>query len=133
MKGGCLCGGIAYEIRGPIIGINYCHCTQCRKASGTAFGTSAAVSRDDLVIVCGETLLSSYQSSPGKRRVFCGNCGSPLYSEREGATVRYVRLGTLDDDPGRRADVHIHVASGAPWYDICDDVPQLEDDQGLWF
>ena len=50
MKGSCLCGNIVYEISGPIIGINYCHCMQCRKAGGSAFGTSAAVQREGFAI-----------------------------------------------------------------------------------
>lgn len=133
MKGSCLCGKVAYEIRGRIVGINYCHCTQCRKASGTAFGTSAAVPRESFVLLKGHAHVAAYESTPGKKRYFCRNCGSPLYSERQGATTVYVRLGTLDDDPGARPDVHIHVASKAPWYEIKDEIPQLKEEEGLWF
>ena len=133
MNGRCLCGRVVYRINGAITGINFCHCRQCRKASGSAFGTSAAVTREDLEIVRGREHLSRYESTPGKQRVFCGNCGSPLYSVREGGDTAYVRLGTLDDDPGRAPDVHIHVASRAAWYQIHDDLPQLAEEEGLWF
>jgi len=133
MKGSCLCGKVVYEIGSRIIGINYCHCSQCRKASGTAFGTSAAVPRESFVIVNGQADLTAYQSSSRKYRYFCRNCGSPLYSQRQDDTTVYVRLGTLDDDPAARPDVHIHVAAKAPWYEINDDIPQLEEEEGLWF
>lgn len=133
MKGSCLCGKVAYAIRGRIIGINYCHCSQCQKASGTAFGTSAAVARESFVMLKGHAQLGAFESSPGKNRYFCINCGSPIYSERQGATTLYVRLGTLDDDPVARPDVHIHVASKASWYEIKDEIPQLEEEEGLWF
>lgn len=133
MKGSCLCGEVRYEIRGDLIGINYCHCTQCRKASGSAFATNAAVRTEHFRVSSGNSL-ASYESSPGKKRYFCSKCGSPIYSRSEstGETV-YVRIGTLDEDPLRRPDVHIHVASKAPWYDILDDVPKKQHEEGLGF
>ena len=133
MKGSCLCTKVKYEVRGDIRGINYCHCTQCRKATGSAFGTSAAVSKDALHILSGQDHLCAYESSPGKKRVFCCACGSPLYSERDGDKQVYIRLGTLDDDPGVRPEVHIHVASKAGWHQITDDLPKLNEEEGLWF
>lgn len=134
MKGSCLCGEIRYELSGGILGINYCHCGQCRKASGSAFATTLAVATDKFVILQGANCLKAFESSPGKKRYFCANCGSPIYSQFEASrdTV-YVRLGTLDEDPGIRPEVHIHVASKAPWYEINDDIPQLEEEEGLWF
>lgn len=133
MKGSCLCGEVAYEIGDRITGINYCHCTQCRKASGSAFGTSAGVPRQNFTLSRGHQYLSAYQSTPDKKRFFCRNCGSPIYSDRQGSDTVYIRLGTLDDEPGRAVDVHIHVASKASWYEIRDDIPQLEHEEGLWF
>ncbi len=133
MKGSCLCKSVIYEIRGAIQGINYCHCSQCRKASGSAFGTSAAVNKHALRILTGLDNLAWYESTPGKKRYFCRVCGSPLYSEREGAAQVYIRLGTLDDDPKVRPEVHIHVSSKANWYRITDNLLQLNAEEGLWF
>jgi hypothetical protein len=134
MNGSCLCGGVRYRFDGDIAGINCCHCVQCRKASGTAFATNGAVASDSLVVSAGRELLKSFESSPGKKRWFCGNCGSPIYSRYDSRPqVLYVRIGTLDDDPGRRPDVHIHTGSKAPWYDILDDVPQRVGEEDLWF
>ena len=132
-KGSCLCGAVVYEVRGEITGINYCHCRQCRKANGTAFATSAGVRRGDFAIVEGAGALKAYESTPGKTRNFCGNCGSPIYSDHEGSGTIYIRLGTLDDDPGRAPDVHIHVASKAPWFEFDDVLPRLQEEEGLWF
>ncbi len=134
MKGSCLCGEIRYEIDGDIIGINYCHCVQCRKASGSAFATNAAVKTPDFHIAHGLDRLASIESSLGKKRYFCYGCGSPIYSQYDNAmdTV-YVRIGTIDDDSGLSPDVHIHVASKAPWYEIRDDLPQLQEEEGLTF
>ena len=134
MKGSCLCGGIHYEIAGDIVGINYCHCRQCRKASGTAFATNAAVATSDFHLSRGRERLAAIESSPGKKRYFCSGCGSPIYSQFDDRleTV-YVRIGTIDDDSALSPDVHIHVASKAPWYEIRDDLPQLEEEEGLTF
>ena len=133
MKGTCLCGNVVYEICGDIFGINYCHCLQCRKASGTAFATSAAVKQQHFKVAEGHEHLVAYESSPGKQRYFCRRCGSPIYSKRDDTTTIYIRLGTLDDDPVARPDVHIHVASKAPWFEIKDEIPQLDAEEGLWF
>ncbi len=134
MEGSCLCGGIRYSIRGDIAGINYCHCVQCRKASGTAFATNAAVATADFNISQGIDRLASFESSPGKNRYFCSRCGSPIYSQFDDKPdVVYVRIGTIDDDAGLRPDIHIHVASKAPWYEIFDSLPQLQEEEGLTF
>ncbi|MDJ0958619.1 MAG: GFA family protein [Arenicellales bacterium] len=133
MKGTCLCGKVNYVTRGDFLGINYCHCKQCRKANGTAFATSAAVREEDFEVVQGHEHLAAYESTPGKKRYFCGRCGSPIYSKREGGSTIYIRLGTLDDDPIVRPEVHIHVASKASWYEIKDNLPQLDAEEGLWF
>ena len=101
IRGSCLCGAIRYEITGPLSAAIYCHCTQCRKATGSSFATNAAVDAKDFRFVAGEELLSHFESSPGQFRKFCSGCGSPLvktYANRP--EVVRLRLGTLDDDPG---------------------------------
>lgn len=134
MKGSCLCGSIRYVIHGELVGINYCHCRQCRKASGSAFAANAGVATNHFELASGINSLASYESSPGKKRYFCASCGSPIYSQYASTpgTV-YVRIGTLDEDPERSPDVHIHVASKAAWYDIADDLPQKQREEGLDF
>ncbi|WP_231866144.1 MULTISPECIES: GFA family protein [unclassified Alcanivorax] len=81
--GSCLCGGVTFEIAGELAPIQVCHCQQCRKAQGTALVTNIPVETGKLHWVRGEALLKSYESSPGKQRVFCCECGSPIYSSHE--------------------------------------------------
>jgi hypothetical protein len=103
----------------------YCHCGTCRKASGSSFATNLLVSADDFVVVAGRDALAAYESSPQKHRHFCSRCASPIYSQAEQTRhVVSVRAGTLDGDPGTRPFAHAYVASKAPWYEICDQVPQ---------
>jgi hypothetical protein len=122
--GSCLCGAVRYEIRGDIGSGFYCHCTRCRKASGSAFASNAVVALDDFVVTTGADALKTFVAETGLHRSFCGNCGSPIISRREGVPQVRVRLGTLDTQPGQGPQAHIYVESKADWWEIHDDLPQ---------
>jgi hypothetical protein len=125
LEGSCLCGSVRYEISGKLSPAVYCHCTQCRKASGSSFTTNASVARSDFTFVSGEALVGEFESSPGQFRCFCTRCGSPLVKRNEAKPEELrVRLGTLDSDPGIQVAAHIFVDSKAPWTVIADDLPQ---------
>lgn len=127
LKGGCLCGGVRYEIEGPTGPALYCHCAMCRKAQGSAFRTRLAVPRSAFHLVHGAELLAEYRSSADTVRRFCRVCGSPLMNSWSPAPDIYgVAMGTLDDDPGVRPAMHVFVGSKAPWHDITDALPQFE-------
>lgn len=127
IRGSCLCGKVIYSIKGKPGPITHCHCTTCRKAHGAAFSSVSATPIEDLELIAGQELLHSYESSPGKRRYFCSNCGSQIYAHRDGQKHYVLRLGTLDDDPGVRPVNHIWVDLKAPWYNIEEDckLPQF--------
>ncbi len=129
MTGGCLCGANRYRIGGKLGALVYCHCSQCRRISGSAFSAIAGVRTRYFTWSRGGDVLGEFESSPGKFRVFCPNCGCPLYSRRPAQPdVLTLRLGTLDDDPGRRLAAHIWVGSMASWHTIDDDRPRFEED-----
>ena len=123
--GACLCGAVKYEIAGDLAPIQLCHCAMCRRASGTAFAANMPVRAEDFRIVAGEASLKAYESSPGKARVFCRECGSPILSRSVGdPDMVRVRAGTLDEPAPTHAAFHFHVASKASWLPIADDLPQ---------
>ena len=125
IRGSCLCGSIRYEVRGPLGPASHCHCSMCRKAHGAAFGTYSRVQRSDFVLVSGAEDIASYQSSPEVTRTFCRRCGSTLQFIRATRPNTFaLALGTLDDDPGVRPSMHIHVESKVPWLEINDGLPQ---------
>ena len=106
----CLCGGVKFEINGPLVAPSNCHCTMCRKQHGAAFRSRARVAISDFKWVQGEDLVTFYESSPGGFRGFCRVCGSPIINKfSEGTPIaerdpkapsRYgIALSTLDDDP----------------------------------
>lgn len=124
-RGSCLCGGVRYEYAGEFEQFVCCHCGQCRKAQGSAFASNAPIEEAKFRLLAGAQLLKSYESTPGKQRVFCANCGSPIYSKAAARPgVLRLRMGTLDTPPGIKPQAHIYTASKAAWYDILDDLPQ---------
>ncbi len=124
MKGSCLCGSVTYEVDALAAPIVHCHCRKCRKAHGSAFSTTARVNRDDFRWTKGAALLRHFESTPGKRRHFCSQCGSHLMAEWVDRSAVIIRLGCLDDDPGERPVLHIWRSEGAPWYDPDERLPQ---------
>ena len=127
LRGSCACGRVCYEISGELIGpLTYCHCWRCRKHSGSSFGTTAGVRTDDFRITRGDSLLSSWQSSPGVFRYFASCCGSPIYKEeQERPDILGFRLGTLDSDPEQTVSQHYMVDSVAPWVALNDGLEQV--------
>ena len=126
LRGSCLCGGVRYEISGPLSYPLNCHCSMCRKAHGAAFRSRARIKADDFRWMQGAELVTYYESSPGNHRGFCRVCGSPLLSRFDNDQRSYgLPLGALDDDPGIKPGFHVFVASKAPWYDITDELPQF--------
>jgi len=130
VTGGCLCGGVRFEIEQPFIRASHCHCSRCRKHSGTAVCTQGRVRREQFRLLKGEGLLRVYGRGEGAVKVFCSVCGSSLFGGTwpEGPQVS-IRLGALDDDPGIGPQFHTFVGSKAPWDEITDDLPQYE---GAW-
>ncbi len=126
--GGCLCGGVRYEVRGAFLRAGHCHCSRCRRHSGTAVCTQGRVRREQFRLLQGADLVRSYRSEGHACKAFCSICGSSLFggSWPEGPEVS-IRLGSLDGDPGIRPQCHTFVDSRAPWDEITDDLPQFSD------
>lgn len=126
-EGSCLCGSVRFEIKGPIQNIVYCHCSQCRKAQGSAFATNGIVKASDFNIVSGNDALKGFESTPGQTKYFCKHCGSPIMSKSASRPDQVrVRLGTIESDIIERPSAHIFVASKANWEEIAGDLPQYE-------
>ena len=119
--GGCLCGAVRYEYRGEIGTAGYCHCADCRRISGSAFGVSLRVRAEGFRIVQGtpKGFTKTGDSGRAVTRFFCGDCGCPLYTEPplHPDTV-FLKAGSLDDPSLVRPDRQAWVRSRVDWSSI---------------
>ncbi|MCP1339602.1 GFA family protein [Idiomarina sp. M1R2S28] len=126
-RGSCLCGAVKLEIHGGIDSIIHCHCSRCRKSSGTAYATNGFIATSDLVIKEGKDFITYYQTAPGKRRHFCKKCASPIFNSNENLPERLrLRLGILDSDIAEKPISHNFVSSRASWDDLDADLPRYD-------
>lgn len=117
--GSCLCGNVKYEVDAELSDFGHCHCKSCRKASGGASGANAGVERSAFRLLSGAETLREFESSPGKSRVFCSRCGSPLFAYLAASPdVIRIRLGSLDTALHATARAHTFVSDKADWDDI---------------
>jgi hypothetical protein len=129
LKGQCLCGAVAYEVADEFRYAANCHCSQCRRATGSAFKPVAGIAREKLRLTKGHDDLTIYGDTKGDSNsgdTHCRSCGSFLYSTVRDGKMLHVLMGTLIDAPSIKPDKHIFVGSKAPWYTITDDLPQYD-------
>jgi hypothetical protein len=122
VRGTCLCGGVRFELDLPFLRANHCHCSRCRKHSGTFGLTQGRVPREAFRLVAGEELIRVYRPDGGAVKAFCAECGSSLFGGNwpDGPEIS-IRLGSLDGDPEIRPQYHSFVDSRADWDEIPDD------------
>jgi hypothetical protein len=123
MKGSCLCGSVVYEVLQIDTPIGHCSCHTCRKAHAAAFNTAAGVKHENFRWVEGQELLKSYESSPGKLRYFCSNCGSHLIAQRSGQSHVVLRVATLDEAPPQRPEFQIFKSHEVSWLEYGPEIP----------
>ena len=128
LTGSCLCGGVAFEIERAASPIGQCHCSKCRKVSGTDGNAVFYADVADYKMTKGEELIKSYvvPGSTGWTANFCSVCGSPMpHSDHDGSKY-FVPAGLLDSDFGQAGyAAHIFVESKADWVSIADAAPQF--------
>ena len=125
LAGSCFCGTVRYTVADAFLYAMNCHCSNCRRTTGSAFKPFAGIERAKLQVTEGRTALMIY-GDEAANNTHCRSCGSLLYSVvRNGAFV-HVAMGTLLDDPSIRPTRHIFVGSKAPWFTITDELPQYE-------
>ena len=127
LTGKCLCGAVEYQVEDAFEYAMNCHCSNCRRTTGSAFKPIAGIARERMRVLKGDEAVLVYGIPDEAHDVHCATCGSLVYSVvREGAYV-HVPMGTLADTPTIRPTAHIFVGSKAPWYDITDGLPQYRE------
>lgn len=123
--GSCLCGAVRFRIDGRLERFYLCHCSHCRKDTGSAHGANLFSSAAALEWLSGQDKVTTY-NLPGTRhtRCFCSICGSALPYAAPQMVV--VPAGCLDTEPGLRPDAHIFVGSRAGWDQALEEIPTFE-------
>jgi hypothetical protein len=131
IHGSCFCGGIRFEFTKPAGPFELCHCTRCRKVTGSAFFSGLHVLIEDFRLVEGHELITTYEAPilrepPAYRVSFCSRCGSPVPNPAASSGLVEIPAGLLDDDPTMKPDKHIFVELKSPWFEIKDRLPQYD-------
>lgn len=128
IRGSCLCGGVTFEIDRACGPAEFCHCTRCRKTSGSSALLMIRVNTQDYRFLTGRELVKSYTAPilyrpPAYHSTFCSNCGSPVPMPEPETESFEIPAGAFDDDPGVRPDKHIYVDFMPAWDDLRADLP----------
>ena len=121
--GSCQCGAIRYELEGQIYRLNICHCEDCQKQSGSAFGMSLVIPNETFRLTSGElkTFELTAESGRTKTCAFCADCGIRIYNRT--SALMSVKPGTLDDRSWLVPDGHYYTRSQQGWFALPDGVP----------
>ncbi len=126
-SGTCLCGAVRFEISGSFERFYLCHCSRCRKGSGSAHAANLFSSAAEITWLSGEENIASYRV-PGARhrRSFCRSCASALPRSEAGGAMVIVPAGCLDTPVSMKPTAHICMSSRADWDDGLNEVPRLD-------
>lgn len=122
--GGCLCGAVRYEVKGPLRDVVNCHCSYCQKQHG-GYGPHTKARKVNITLTKTDGL-GWYQTSKTARRGFCRECGSGLFWEPYELDATGIIASTLDGQTGLKTMGHIYVSEKSDFYQITDDLPQFE-------
>lgn len=123
LSGGCLCGGVRFELAEPALDASYCHCSRCQGRTGSGSSAQARIDGNAFRLVKGEDLLKAWRHPDGGfEKCFCTECGAHVYSRNpDDPSQMSVRMSAFDGDPGVRPSYRTFVAYAAEWEPIPDD------------
>jgi hypothetical protein len=123
VTGGCLCGGVRFELTEPPTDAGYCHCTRCQRRTGTAASAQARIDGRTFRLLEGEDLVGAWRHADGGfEKCFCRRCGAQLFARNpDDLTQMSIRLAAFDEDPGVRPSWRAFTAYAAAWEPIPQD------------
>ena|SRR5688572_13154121 len=129
VPGSCLCRSVRFEIAPPYAAFRYCHCSRCRKASGSAHAANMFVPETQFRWLSGESNVKRFDL-PGAKRfavAFCAECGTRVPHKVATTANMLIPAGVLDADPGARPDMSIYWKSRSGWYLPVADMPTFDE------
>ena len=129
ITGSCLCGSIKFEVQPPFAAFRYCHCSRCRKASGSAHAANAFVPQAQFQWLAGEALVKRFDLPEARRFAvwFCPQCGTRVPHQVKSTANMLIPAGVLDGDPGMRPENSIFWKSRAAWYVPPQEMPKFDE------
>jgi len=134
LQGSCLCGAVTYRITPPFLRFAHCHCSRCRKATGSAHASNLYVSPEHFAWTAGHDQVVRFDLPTARSfaTTFCKRCGAPLpHHTRSGREV-VVPAGSLDTAPPLRPQAHIFWASRPSWSCGNDALPRCAEYSDDW-
>ena len=138
LEGGCACRAVRYRLMSAPMFVHCCHCHDCQRQTGSAFVVNALIETDRIIQHGGDLQPVAMPTDSGRPHYVhrCSACQTAMWSDYGGRpTLRFVRVGTLDDPSALPPDVHIFVRSKLPWVALPEGVPAFDvyyDSQKLW-
>lgn len=131
LEGHCTCGHVRYRLTDRPLFVHCCHCTWCRRETGSAFAVNAMIESVRLELLTGRVEMVDTPSASGKGQQIarCPRCRVALYSHYagSGAILSFVRVGTLTDPAECPPDIHIFTSTKLPWVTLGDGKPVMEE------
>lgn len=129
ISGSCLCGAVTYQYAGPVKVFQYCHCSRCRKFTGSAHASNIIVDPTQFEWLSGEEFVGRFEFPDAKHFAtsFCKKCGSSMPWLTKSGKAVVIPAGTLNEDPKVRPIHNIFMADMAPWYEEVGDLEQYEE------
>lgn len=129
LQGGCDCRTVRYQLESAPLFVHCCHCRWCQRESGASFALNAMIEAERVTLLAGEPEIVDTPSASGKGQKIarCPQCRVALWSNYSGAgpSVRFVRVGTLDEPDHLPPDIHIFTASKQPWVVLPEGTPAV--------
>lgn len=132
LEGGCNCGQVRYSIAAQPVAVAQCHCSNCRRQSGSAFSVNLVVPKDAVTSSGEMTCYVDGDTASGNpvNRKFCPKCGSPIFSELAAGPMVVVKAGTLDDPAPFAPGISVWTSTRLPWVEVAQGIPCFERNPG---
>ena len=129
IQGSCLCGTVSYRFHGPEFVFQYCHCSRCRKFTGSAHASNIIVAPEQFEWLSGADQVGRFEQPDAKHFAtsFCRKCGSSLPWQAQSGISVVIPAGTLDQDPGIRPVQNIFWNDRAPWREPVEALPRHDE------
>lgn len=131
LKGTCLCGNVEFEISGKISSIYKCHCSLCRKATGTSSNAASIVDKKRLTWIKGERNITKFEQQSGFRSSFCSKCGAPVPNIIKTTDKYWIPVGMLEETDDFKVVAELFVDSKMGWSQSTDETRRYTEMPGL--